>query len=338
MNIQENVSLKLYSTMRLGGTARYVCSITSEEDLLEALEFATKNNIPHRIIGSGSNIIWSDEGFDGLVIVNNIISVTFDDDVTVTFGSGHSWDEAVRITTDKNLSGLEALSLIPGTVGGTPVQNVGAYGQEIANVITELRAYDTQKKEFVNISGSDCQFGYRTSRFKTTDAGRFIITSVTFKLSQQAPTPPFYESLQAYLDKNSITEYTPTTLRNAVIAIRSSKLPDPSQTANNGSFFANPIVPKKQYDNLIAKYPDIKSWELPDGSYKLAAGWLIEKAGFSGIHDAETGMATWPGQNLVIVNENATSTHQLITFKKKIVDKVKELFDVTLEQEPELLP
>jgi UDP-N-acetylmuramate dehydrogenase len=258
--------------------------------------------------------------------------------VTVTFGSGHSWDEAVRITTDKNLSGLEALSLIPGTVGATPVQNVGAYGQEIANVITELRAYDTQTKEFVNIPSSDCQFGYRTSRFKTTDAGRFIITSVTFKLSRQTPTPPFYESLQAYLDKNNITDYTPSTLRNAVIAIRSSKLPDPSQTANNGSFFANPIVPKKQYDKLIAKYPEIKSWELPDGSYKLAAGWLIEKAGFSGIHDAETGMATWPGQNLVIVNENATSTHQLIIFKQKIVDKVKELFDVTLEQEPELLP
>jgi len=323
--------------MRLGGTARYVCTIVSEADLLEALEFANKNNLPHRIIGSGSNIYWSDDGFDGLVIVNNIVSVTFHDDTTVTFGSGHEWDDAVRITTEKNLSGLETLSLIPGTVGATPVQNVGAYGQEIANVMKELRAYDTSTKEFVTIPASECNFGYRTSRFKTTDAGRFIITSVTFKLSKQQPTPPFYESLQAYLDANNITDYSPTSLRNAVIAVRSSKLPDPSQTANNGSFFANPIVSKEQYDTIISNYPDLKAWSLPDGTYKLAAGWLIEKAGFSSIKDNETGMATWPGQNLVIVNENATSTEQLNKFKQKIVSKVQELFGVTLEQEPELI-
>lgn len=286
----------------------------------------------------GSNIIWRDEGYNGLLIINAIVGYERDDETTITFGSGHIWDDAVETSVKLGLSGLEALSFIPGTVGATPVQNVGAYGQEIANVMTQLRAYDSHQKKFVTLHTNECAFGYRTSRFKTTDSNRFIITSVTFKLSKQHAVPPFYDSLQAYLDTNHITDYSPASIRQAVIAIRSSKLPDPTQTANNGSFFANPIVSKAQYQTLLEKYPDIKAWQVNEQSYKLAAGWLIQKAGFDNFTDDQTGMATWPGQNLVIINKNARSTKQLIDFTQKIVAKVHEMFGVTLQQEPELLP
>lgn len=338
MQIQENVSLKLYSTMRLGGNARYVCTVTNETDLLEALEFAQTHNVPHRVIGKGSNIIWRDEGYSGLLIINEIVGYEVINETTITFGSGHEWDNAVNISVELGLSGLETLSHIPGTVGATPVQNVGAYGQEIANVMTQLRAYDCHQKKFVTLHNNECAFGYRTSRFKTTDSNRFIITSVTFELSKTPLHPPFYESLQTYLETNTITDYSPASIRRAVIAIRSDKLPNPNETANNGSFFANPIVSTDTYTTLVARYPDIKAWKIDDQSYKLAAGWLIQKAGFNNINDVETGMATWPGQNLVIINKNARSTEQLLVFTQKIVTKVQEMFGVTLQQEPELLP
>ncbi len=324
--------------MRLGGDARFVCTIKSDHDLLEALDFAQKQAIPWRVIGLGSNIIWRDQGYSGLLIVNAINSFERIGETTLTFGAGNNWDDAVKTSVDLGLCGLETLSLIPGTVGATPVQNVGAYGQEVANVMTHLRAYDTQQKRFIIMKPDDCGFGYRTSRFKTAGSSRFIIVSVTFELSKKSPTPPFYESLQTYLDSNNIDYYTPASIRAAVIAIRASKLPDPAKVANNGSFFANPIVSVSQYSALHANYPDIKAWLQPDNNYKLSAGWLLQKAGFSDVQDPETGMATWPTQNLVIVNQNARSTKQLITFTQKIVSKVQEMFNVVLQQEPELLP
>ena len=323
--------------MRLGGAAKFLCTVKNHSDLLEALQFAKTQNIPHKIIGGGSNIIWQDAGFDGLVIVNEMTGFEQLDDTTLRFGSGHNWDEAVAKSVELGLSGMEFLSLIPGTVGATPVQNVGAYGQEISNIMTELTAYDTQTQSTITMTSDECDFGYRTSRFKTTDKDRFIITSVTFRLKQEPPTPPFYESLQTYLDSNHITDFTPDTIRSAVIAIRSAKLPDPTKVANNGSFFANPIVSAEQYKKIFTRYPTVKAWQLPDGTYKLAAGWLIEAAGFNNMQDPETGIATWSKQNLVLVNEHATSTDQLLAFKQKIVQKVQEMFGVTLEQEPEMM-
>jgi UDP-N-acetylmuramate dehydrogenase len=338
IHIKEQVSLKLYSTMRLGGTARYVCDVTSEEDLLDALAYADKIHLPIRTIGHGSNIIWHDEGFSGLLLIMKIEGHERINTSTICFGAGVEWDAAVRVSVENGLSGLEFLSLIPGTVGATPVQNVGAYGKEIKDVILSLRAYDLHEKKFITLQKDNCDFGYRTSRFKVADSGRFIITSVTFGLSTTPPVPPFYDSLQAYFTTHPVEAYTPATIREAVIAIRSSKLPDPKQVANNGSFFANPVVHASVYEKLKQTYPDIKGWSVDAENIKIAAGWLVEKAGYGDCHDKETGMATWHAQNLVLVNEHATNTSQLITFRDNIVKTVYEKFGIALEQEPELLP
>ena len=324
--------------MRLGGTARYMCEIHNDEDLKAALQFATMNMLAWRVVGIGSNIVWRDEGFSGLLIVNKIEGFEIlQDGVSVKIGAGENWDAVVEKSVAAGLSGIEFLSLIPGTAGATPVQNVGAYGREIKDVLTSLRAYDTVKKQFMDMAANDCVFGYRTSRFKTYDSGRFIIASITLKLSKTLPQPPFYDALQAYFDQQGTTEFTPQVIRDAVIAIRNSKLPDPAVVANNGSFFANPVVSLGEFGRLKGEFPDIKGWPFNDG-VKVAAGWLVEQAGFKDIHDEQTGMATWHAQSLVLVNEHARSTSDLLAFKQKIVDAVHEKFGVALEQEPELLP
>ncbi len=342
MHIQEAVDLKAFSTMRLGGRAKWLAEAAHEDDLPKLLAWATEKNVPSIMIGEGSNIVWRDEGFPGLVIVNrlmgkNVISQD-DESVTVNFKAGEDWDEMVEWTVDQGWSGLEFMSRIPGRVGAAPVQNIGAYGGELSRTLIEVVAYDTQAGGFVNLSNSDCEFAYRTSRFKTTDRGRFMITAISLKLKKQPPKPPFYESLQRYFAEHDIKEYTPSTIRQAVTAIRKIKLPDPKVVPNNGSFFTNPIIETEAYEKLKNKFPDIKGWPHEENLVKISAGWLVEKAGFKGIHDTQTGMGTWDHSALVLINEQAQKTADLLAFKQKIVDKVQEMFGITLEQEPQLLP
>lgn len=341
MNVVENVSLRDYSAMRLGGKARFFGEAYSENDLKKLTTWAKKQNLPIIVIGEGSNIVWRDEGFKGLIIANRVLGreVLGDEQhsTTIRVGAGENWDEIVEWTVKMNLSGIEFLSAIPGRAGAAPVQNIGAYGAEIAQTLVELNAFDTQTGEFVKIKNKLCGFAYRTSRFKTVDKSRFIITSITLKLSKTPPTPPFYESLEQYLSDHKIRDYTPRTIRKAVIAIRAIKLPSPAKVANNGSFFTNPIIAKDEFEKLQKRYPDIKGW--PQGNkVKVTAGWLVEQAGFKGVHDEQTGMATWPAQALVLVNEHAKNTADLLAFKQKIQSKVHQMFGIVLEQEPELLP
>ncbi|CAN5428901.1 UDP-N-acetylmuramate dehydrogenase [soil metagenome] len=341
MQVLTGVSLKLYSTMRLGGTAAYLKEVSTKQELVEALEWASAQSLPVIMIGQGSNIVWQDEGFQGLILVNKFAGFEQinNDDVSTTYtiGAGEDWDAIVGRLVSLGLSGVEGLSLIPGTVGATPVQNVGAYGAEISRVLLHVEAYDSQKKEFVIINNAECGFGYRTSRFKTIDKGRFFITSITLKLHKTLPKPPFYSTLKDYLDKYEIHEFTPQIIRDAVIAIRSDKMPDWHKIANNGSFFANPLVPKTTYEKLKLKFPELVGWQ-HGTDYKLSAGWLVEKTGLKGHHDAETGMATSNKTALVLINEHARSTADLLKFKEMIVGKVEDMFGITLEQEPELLP
>lgn len=342
MNITSNVSLADYSTMGLGGAAAYLTEVTSRMEVLEALSWAQTKNVPVIMIGGGSNIIWQDSGFPGLVIVDKIMGYqVFEEDeinVYLTIGSGENWDSVVERSVAAGLTGIESLSLIPGTAGATPVQNVGAYGQEISQTLTTIEAFDTQARDFITLAGSDCGFGYRMSRFKTSDRGRFYITGLTLHLTRGNPSPPFYGALQTYLSAAKITEYTPAVIRQAVITIRSAKLPNPAVIHNTGSFFANPIVNDMEYAYLIDNFPDMPYWSVGNGATKLSAAWLIEQAGFKDYYDAETGMATWPRQALVLVNKTARSTADLLVFKQKIVDAVQVKFNVTLQQEPELLP
>lgn len=328
--------------MRLGGVGAYVCDVHDRNDVLAAVQWAQERGLPLLMIGSGSNIIWKDEGFPGLLVLNKLLRYEEQEEdeanVYITVGAGENWDSVVARAVQKGLTGIEALSLIPGTAGATPVQNVGAYGQEIAQTLVSVEAYDRQLQNFVTLQKIDCGLGYRTSRFKTVDHGRFLITAITLHLLRANPQPPFYGALQNYLDQHDIREFTPQTIRDAVIAIRRSKLPDPTQVANNGSFFANPVVDEGVLTQILADHPGAPSWPAGDGKVKIPAAWLLEQAGFKNAHDAATGMATWPAQPLVLVNEHATSTAQLIAFKQKIVATVQHKFGITLEQEPELLP
>lgn len=341
MTPRANVSLRDYSTMRLGGTAAYVADIHDRAELTAALAWAAERALPVMMIGSGSNIVWRDEGFPGLLLVNKIMRYEdFNEDGTnhyLTVGAGENWDSVIDRTVQAGLTGIEALSLIPGTAGATPVQNVGAYGQEIAETLMSVEAYDTAAKQFSNIPAADCAFGYRISRFKTSDRGRFFITAITLHLMHGNPEPPFYPTLEKYFAAHNIETFTPQAVREAVIDIRSHKLPDPAKVANNGSFFANPVVDDGTLAQLLATYSEVPHWQAKGGA-KLAAAWLIEQAGFKDYHDKATGMATWPVQPLVLVNESAKTTADLLKFRQRIIDAVQQKFGVTLEQEPELLP
>jgi UDP-N-acetylmuramate dehydrogenase len=343
MNIFHGVTLADFSTMHVGGLAAHLAEVHNRTELTELLTWATTQNLPVIMIGGGSNIFWRDEGFAGLVIVNKMTGYEVfqedDQNFYITVGAGENWDSVVARSAEAGLTGIEALSLIPGTAGATPIQNVGAYGQEIAQTLTVVQAFDRQTNSLVNVPASDCAFGYRTSRFKTTDHGRFYITSITLHLSTGSLQPPYYPALEQYLTENNITDRSPATIRQAVIAIRNSKLPDPAIVANNGSFFANPIVAQGQLAQIQADTDlSVPHWPTQEGLVKISAAWLVEQAGFKDYSDAETGMATWPAQPLVLVNKSAQSTADLLSFKQKIVDAVQSKFGVTLQQEPELLP
>lgn len=342
MDIRQNVSLKDFSTMRLGGVAAYMVDVTDRFQVQQAIAWAEEHNLPVMMIGGGSNIVWRDEGFPGLVIVNKIMGFEEqqedEENYFVNIGAGENWDHVVERTVAKGMTGIEALSLIPGTAGATPIQNVGAYGQEISQTLVSVEAYDRQTKQLTNIPNGDCGFGYRASRFKAGDRGRFFITGITLHLLHKNPQPPYYSAVEQYLADHNIQEHTPQIIRDAVIAIRSAKLPDPATVANNGSFFANPVIDEGQLSQLQADYPDIPHWPNGEGRVKIPAAWLMEQAGLKGIHDQETGMATWPNQPLVLVNEAAQSTAQLLAFRQKILDTIQQKFNITLEQEPELLP
>jgi UDP-N-acetylmuramate dehydrogenase len=340
MEPKTNISLKDYSTMRLGGNAAYLMDITQASAIGPALEWAAEKKLPVKMIGGGSNIIWSDAGFPGLVLVNKIAGYEVQhqgEQSFITVGAGEPWDSVVARSILEELSGIEQLSLIPGTTGATPIQNVGAYGREISEVLVCVQAYDSKEKKLVVIPTTDCGFAYRTSRFKTTDKDRFFITSVTLTLTKNPPYPPYYKSVEKYLQDNNIHNPTSAQIRDAVIKIRTGKLPDPKLVANCGSFFANPIVENEKLLQLQVNFPKISYWLTDDGRVKLSAAWMLEQLGLKGYHEPNTGMAIWDKQALVFVNENAPNTASLIAFRDAVVTAVKAKFSIDLIQEPELI-
>lgn len=347
-DIQQDVLLKDYSTMRLGGPARFLLEIHSVDDIQPALQWANKESIPVVVVGEGSNIVWQDGGFNGLVLVNKIRGITLSGSqknrYELAVGAGEKWDEVVAFAVDHNLSGIETLSLIPGTAGAAPVQNIGAYGSEASDTIAWVDATEIATGKQHRFTNAECKFDYRRSRFNTTDNGLYIITKVGFLLKNASTIQnghaiklPFYRDVALYLEEHGITKPTHGDIRTAVIAIRRAKLPDPEKIGNNGSFFKNPIVTSEQYAKLSAQFPGVPHWPMTEGYTKLAAGWLVEQAGFKGAQDKTTGMAVWPRQALVLINETAHHTADLLAFRNKIIAGVHAKFGVTLEQEPELL-
>jgi UDP-N-acetylmuramate dehydrogenase len=336
MDIHTNIPLKNYTTMRLGGPARFMTDIHTPEEAAEVCRNAAAQHLPIFILGGGSNLIVRDEGFNGIVIRNRItgFDILSDDSshTVIKVGAGENWDEVVKRTVEMNLTGIEALSAIPGTAGAAPVQNIGAYGQEIAETLLSLEAYDTQTNQLVVLENADCSLSYRNSIFRSTAVGRYVITSITLQLFKASPQPPFYKALQDYFDAHNITLYTPQIIRDAVVAIRMDKLPDAAVRPNTGSFFKNAIVEEWQLTDLRKEYPDIPTYEMPDGRYKVPTGWLIEQAGLKGqlIH----GMRVHDKNALVLINESAASYQDLAAARAEIIGAVRDKFRIAIEQEP----
>ena len=336
MDIHTDIPLKNYVTMRLGGNARFMTDIHSSAEVAQIVQKAVAQNLRMYVLGGGSNTVVRDEGFDGLVLRNRIpgFEVVADtaSDTTIKIGAGEDWDSVVKRTVDMNLIGIECLSAIPGTAGAAPVQNIGAYGQEVAETLISLEAYDIQDGQHVTLTNEQCGFSYRHSIFRGESAGRYIITSITLRLYKAAPQPPFYRAVQDYLDTNNVTLYTAKALRDAVMAIRKDKLPDPKERPNNGSFFKNAIVEDWQLSDLRAEYPDVPTYDMPDGRFKVPTGWLIEQTGLKGqlLH----GMRVHDKNALVLINESAASYADLAAARDEIIGAVRDMFRIIIEQEP----
>lgn len=340
MQIQTNVPLSQHSTMRLGGMAQFFVTIESEDDLLEALHYAKDHELKTHILGQGSNTIFSQNGFSGLIIQNKLLGISeneSEDTLQIEVGAGENWDNVVARSVSRGYFDIAALSLIPGTTGAAPVQNIGAYGQQISDTIQAVRVYDLHDEGFKELKHEECSFFYRGSRFNTDDKGKFIVTKVIMRLNRKKIIPPFYDDVSQYFAEHGIDEntVTPSQLRTAVSTVRVIKLPDPREVSNCGSFFKNPIVTPETYESLKQTFPELKAHQTDDGQLKLYGAQLIELAGMKDFHDQATGMATWKNQALVLVNESANKTEDLLQFKDKIVDAVKDKFGITLIQEPE---
>ena len=336
MEIHEHIPLKNFTTMRLGGPARFMADAHTPQELADLLSRAKSQNLPVFILGSGSNTIAHDEGYQGLVIRNLIKGVEVvaetGGDITFKVGAGELWDDFVKKTVDMHLTGIEALSMVPGTVGAAPVQNIGAYGQEVAETIICVDVFDTKTNQFTVLQNLDCSFGYRDSIFRSDEIGRYGITAVTFRLFKGMPQPPFYKALEDYFAAHTITVFTPQIIRDAVLAIRMEKLPDPKERPNSGSFFKNAIIEEWQYSTLVQQYPDMPSYQMAGDKRKIPTGWLIDKTGLKGalLH----GMRVHDKNALVLINESATGYADLAAARDEIKKAVRTLFQIEIEQEP----
>lgn len=336
MEIHTNIPLSNFTTMHLGGPARFMADAHTPNELAELVMRAKSQNIPWFILGSGSNTIAHDEGFAGLVIRNMIKGVETvaetAGDITFKVGAGELWDDFVKKTVDMHLTGIECLSIVPGTVGAAPVQNIGAYGQEVADTILAVDTFDSQTNQFIQLKNEDCDFGYRNSIFRSSESGRYGITYVTFRLFKSSPQPPFYKAVQDYFDTHAINMFTPKIVRDAVVAIRTDKLPDPRLKPNSGSFFKNAVIEDWQYNNLIEQYPAMPSYEMPGGDRKIPTGWLIDQTGLKGqlLH----GIRVHDKNALVLINESAQSYADLAAAREEIKTAVRAKFNIEIEQEP----
>ncbi len=323
MKIQENVSLKEYTTFKIGGPARFFCVVTNEDELIEAVGFSKKNKIGFFILGGGSNLLISDAGFQGLVIKMEMKEILYKEDgneVKVTAGAGENWDKFVQETVEKDLYGLENLSLIPGTVGATPVQNIGAYGSEVKDTIETVHVLDVVKDEYRDLTNEQCKFAYRYSMFKD-EPGRYIVLSVTFVLHKKGALNYSYKDLQEYFVFKRIKAPTLEQVRNAVVEIRMRKLPDLKKYGTAGSFFKNVIVPQAQAKELLVKYPEMILHAVNKEKVKIPIAWILDHVcGFRGVKKGNVG--TYQNQALVLVNYGNGTSKEIIDLAQKMVDGV----------------
>jgi len=334
MDIQSNFSLKKYNTFGVEAVAKQFVRIDTEDDLVELFVKGYLSKSELLFLGGGSNMLFVNN-YKGLIVFMAIAGINKTplggQAVQVTAGGGVVWNDLVNYCVDHGLSGIENLSLIPGTVGAAPVQNIGAYGVELKDVFHSCRAFDVEYGVFVNFSKEDCAFGYRDSVFKGQYKGRYIITKVNLLLSTQSDMNTSYGAINEELKARHIIHPTIKDVSEVVSAIRVSKLPDPSTIGNAGSFFKNPIVSVDTFRTLVSDFVDIVHFPYGKDQIKLAAGWLIEQCGWKGKIVGHTG--TWKNQALVLVNYGNATGLAIYELSEAIIESVKQRFGIVLERE-----
>ena len=335
MTIQENISLQPYNTFGVNVNAAFFTEVYSVEELIEALQFSKEKQLPLLLLGGGSNILLTKD-YDGLVIKLNLKGITYENTdentVLVTSKAGENWHQFVEWCLRHNYGGLENLSLIPGNVGTSPMQNIGAYGTEIKDHFYECKALNIETLKVETFNKEQCQFGYRESFFKREGKNLYVILEVTFKLTtQNHQISVEYGAIQSELEAMNISNPTIQDISKAVINIRESKLPNPKVIGNAGSFFKNPVIPTTLYETLKRTFNNMPAY--PNGEYtKVPAGWLIEHAGWKGKQIGN--VASHSKQALVIINATGEATgKEIFDFSTRIIDSVKEQYKIELERE-----
>lgn len=334
MEILRNIPLSSLTTFRLGGPAAYLSRIVSIEALNKALIWVRERSLPFLVLGEGSNVLAPDEGFAGLVLIMNIKGrhvIENESSVDLVACAGENWDMLVKYAIERGLYGIENLSGIPGSVGATPIQNVGAYGTEVKNVIKWVEVFDTKIMKTVKLSNSDCGFVYRDSVFKKSESRHLIITRVCFKLQKDGTLNTSYHDVEDYF-KGKNVEPTLANLRDAVLFIRKQKFPELNRVGTAGSFFKNPIIEKKDLQALLKSYPDTPFFEVEEGHVKIPLAWILEH--ICGLKGWKRGnFETFVRQPLVIIHSGGGTTKELKDFASFIKQCVKERTNIDIQPE-----
>lgn len=334
MDIQRDADLQPFNTFHVAARAARLARFRSVEELRDLLQAPELKGLPQMVFGGGSNILLTRD-WPGVILLNEITGMEVveetDEHVVVRSGAGELWHQFVTYCVGQGWGGIENLSLIPGKVGAAPMQNIGAYGVEIKDAFDHLEALRLSDGAVVRFSAAECRFGYRESFFKREGKGQYIILNVAFKLAKHPQVHTHYGSIKHELEKRGITQPSIQDVSDAVISIRRSKLPNPSALGNAGSFFKNPVVSAELAERIKAEYPDMVSFPAGDGQVKLAAGWLIEKAGWKGFREANLGVHK--DQALVLVNYGGSTGQAIYDLSTRVLESVKEKFGVELERE-----
>jgi len=335
MHIEERISLKKYSTFHIGGLAEFFTTAFSKEELREAILWARERGVVWRVIGEGSNILFSDSMVLGLTIRNVVRGIEEEvgaTDIRITVGAGETWDALVVYTCEKGWWGLENLSRIPGTVGATPIQNVGAYGVEVADSIESVLVYDTDEDVFVALSKEECHFGYRHSLFREKEGMKYVVCSVVFVVPKESGPQCAYRDLALYFKDTKKELLTPRMVRDAVSEIRSKKFPDWNVYGTAGSFFKNPIIDAVLFETIKKDYPELSGYTMSDGRIKVPLGWILDHVcHLRGVQEGLVG--TYEAQALVIVAQEGATAENILAFTQKIAECVKEKTNISIEHE-----
>ena len=339
LTYHENVSLKPLHTLQAEATARYLIPASSEQDIVDISNFALSHQLPLIPLGQGSNVVFRHH-VEAVVmpVVLHGCSITYHgSNALFSLQAGENWHQWVRKTLLQGWHGLENLSLIPGTVGAAPVQNIGAYGTELKDLLVQVRGYHRLKKEFISLPVDKCQFGYRDSIFKHRLYGNFIITEVTLRLQRKLSPHLSYGQLASEVENfRGDQQLTGMHISDAICHIRNTHLPDPAVLNNAGSFFKNPVVSSSTMEIIRRKYEDVIAYPLANGRWKLAAGWLIDSCGLKGYRRKAVGV--YERQALILVNYGQTSGEDILALATTIQQRVHKKFNVHLDIEPQIYP